>query len=155
MSNQYNSMSVNGPVVWQRSKWFKYRKKQYNRSRKAPLSLLKPSCVILRRRSKPWFRSLIFCLRSLCFSWRLDDFSSPSSGEITFLWISDRERERQNNSDVILHAYYIRNKTNDGENNERHNLVTTVRIQQAVTAVPRFVRSGNLKLTQNCTWLTL
>lgn len=56
--------------------------------RLSPLSSLKPSWLILRRRSKPWFRSLIFCFSSVCFCCNTGSVASPSRGEITFLCVS-------------------------------------------------------------------
>lgn len=64
---------------------------------RSPLSSVKPSWLILRRRSKPWLRALIFCFRSVCFCCSMCSLASPSRGEITFLCISvdvNRRRER-------------------------------------------------------------
>lgn len=57
-------------------------------SPRSPLSSVKPSWLSLRRRSKPWLMSLIFCFRSVCFLCSSGSLVSPSSGEITFLCVS-------------------------------------------------------------------
>ena len=67
-----------------------------NRTRLSPLSSLKPSWLILRRRSKPLFSSLIFCFSSVCFWCTACSFTSPSRGEITFLCISGDPDTRHN-----------------------------------------------------------